>query len=421
MPEVSDQASLDVQLARIAGRRQRFLALLGRMAVRKLPVGLGISVAVHLTAVAWLATAGTKRVPPAPHPALVQVEIVQPAEPEPMVIALLDEPAVTPQITPPTPPPVVATRARTRPDAPTAAEIRTGVTPAGVEVVAPGPEPRPSTASAGPRSRFLTMRGPKIERGVSQAWVDDLVARSKPLAPEVVASGELAPSGGGRFRSEQGTFRVDVDRDGSAQIKDAANLHVGLALPRLRDVGNALSKWAEDPYGDTGADKRQELGEYKSAGDDTKATASKVTGVPLLAGGFDVTDALMRRHGQDPYASKKLKVLDATRDERVQIGAKYRRDQLGQAPQMMKAAVDQLWGSGLDVAAKKRALFELWDDCAEAGVPELVEAGQRARAFLVGFVNARLPAGSASAFSRDELAELNAHRRSRIVFAPYAE
>jgi hypothetical protein len=422
VPEVSDQASMDVQLARIAGRRQRFVAAVGRMAVRKLPVGIGISVAVHVTAVAWLATAESARVLPAPHPALVQVEIVAPAEreAEPMVIALLDEPVPTkPEIARPLPvAPVTRTPA---PRAEAAAAIRAGAVTRDAEVVAPGAEPPAGSGSAGPRSPLLSMRGPSIRKGLSQAWVDGMVARSKPLEPEVKASGELVPSGGGRHRSDQGTFRVDVDRDGSARITDARNLQVRIAVPRLRDIGNALSQWAEDPYGDKAAAQRQQLGEYKSASDDPKVSSSNTVPIPLLAGKFDVTDAWMRSRGQDPYASKKLRVLDATRDERVQIGASYRREQLVHATQLVKVAADRVWGSGLDVAAKKRALFELWDDCAEAGTPELVEAGQRARAFLVGFVNAKLPAGSESAFSRAELEQLNAHRRSRIVFAPYRE
>ncbi|MEO7729769.1 MAG: hypothetical protein ABIY55_02270, partial [Kofleriaceae bacterium] len=273
--------------------------------------------------------------------------------------------------------------------------------------------------SAGPRSKLLTMRGPAIEHGLSQAFVDDMVARAKPLAPAVEPSGELVPSAGGRHRSDQGSFRVDVDKDGTAHLSDAPNLHVGIALPRARDIGNAISQWAEDPYRDPQAPKRQRLGEYKGQGDDTKTTSSNIVPIPIISGGFDVTDALMRRHGQDPYASKKLKVLDATRDERAEIGDKYHREQLVRASQLIKAAADQLWRSGLDVAAKKRQLFELWDDCAEAGAPELIEAGQRARTFLVGYVNAKLPAGSASAFSAAELAELNAHRHSHLVFAPY--
>jgi len=383
------------------------------MTVRKLPLGLSISVAVHLTAVAWLATAGTTRVPPAPHTELVHVEILPPPEPEPMAIALLDEPVVAPPVAPPAALPAPHRAAAPRP---AAAEIRAGA--AHDEVAAPV-EPPAQTGSGGPRSKLFTMRGPAIEKGLSQAFVDDIVARAKPLAPAVEPSGELVPSGGGRHRSDQGSFRVDVDKDGTAHLSDAPNLHVGIALPRPRDIGNAISQWAEDPYRDTQAAKRQRLGEYKGQGDDTKTTSSNIVPVPIISGGFDATDALMRRHGQDPYASKKLKVLDATRDERAEIGDKYRREQLIRASQLIKAAADQLWRSGLDVAAKKRQLFELWDDCAEAGAPELVDAGARARAYLVGFVNAKLPAGSPSAFSAAELEELNAHRHSHLVFAPY--
>ena len=123
VPEVSDQASIDAQLARIASRRQRFAAALGRMTVRKLPLGLSISVAVHLTAVAWLATAGTTRVPPAPHTELVHVEILPPPEPEPMAIALPDEPAATPPAAPTAAVPAPHRAAAPRP---AAAEIRAG-------------------------------------------------------------------------------------------------------------------------------------------------------------------------------------------------------------------------------------------------------------------------------------------------------
>jgi len=128
----------------------------------------------------------------------------------------------------------------------------------------------------------------------------------------------------------------------------------------------------------------------------------------------------MRRHGQDPYASKKLKVLDATRDERAQIGAAHRHDQLAHATQLMKAALERVWASNLDLPAKKRALFELWDDCAETGADDLVEATRQGRAYLIGFINAKLPAGSATAFSAGELAQLNAHRQSHAMFTPYS-
>jgi hypothetical protein len=121
----------------------------------------------------------------------------------------------------------------------------------------------------------------------------------------------------------------------------------------------------------------REPGEYKALGDDDKPTSSNIAALPLAGGTFDVTDFLMRRHGQDPYASQKLKVLDATRDERAQIGAAHRHEQLVHAPQLMKAALERVWTSHLDLPAKKRAVFELWDDCAETGADDLHPPGPR--------------------------------------------
>ncbi|MCW5802116.1 MAG: hypothetical protein KIT31_06995 [Deltaproteobacteria bacterium] len=69
-----------------------------------------------------------------------------------------------------------------------------------------------------------------------------------------------------------------------------------------------------------------------------------------------------------------------------------------------------------DPAARKQALFELWDDVAETGDEALVVAGAGVRAYLVGAIRAMRPALE---LASDELAQLNARRRSRAVFAPY--
>lgn len=267
----------------------------------------------------------------------------------------------------------------------------------------------------------MAMRGPErseIERGPSQQWIDEFLRQSKPLEPAVTPTGELQARGNGQHRSNQGTFTLDVDKEGTADITDEPNLRVGSALPGRRDIGNALSRWSKDPFHDADAARRQQPGGYKALGDDEKPTSSNIVGLPMAS--FDLTDSLMRRHGQDPYASKKLQALDATRDERAQIGAAHRHEQLAHATQLMKAALERVWASNLDLPAKKRAVFELWDDCAETGADDLIEATRQGRLSLIGFVNAKLPPGSATAFSADELAQLNAHRQSHATFAPYS-
>jgi hypothetical protein len=112
--------------------------------------------------------------------------------------------------------------------------------------------------------------------------------------------------------------------------------------------------------------------------------------------------------------------MDQTREERVQISRVHRERQLGRADEIMRRHLDRLWArTDLDLAAKRAALFELWDDGAEDGDTALTEAAARTRKQVIGFIRAHLPAGSARAYSRPELDALNRRRTSRARFTPY--
>lgn len=134
-----------------------------------------------------------------------------------------------------------------------------------------------------------------------------------------------------------------------------------------------------------------------------------------LSGTFDATDAILRAHGQDPYASAKRAFLDRTRDQRFELGKVDRREQLGRSAELMRANLERVWTITRDPAQRKQLAFELWDDCAETGDDRLVEGGAAARAFLVRFVQVKL----AQRYTEAELAQLNAHRHSRATFDPY--
>ena len=135
---------------------------------------------------------------------------------------------------------------------------------------------------------------------------------------------------------------------------------------------------------------------------------------------FDVYDAMMRKQGMDPYASYKKKVLDETREQRFEMGQKYRTEQLAQSRQLMQRNLERLLASTTDKAKIKQGLFELWDDCAETGSDELVAGGAAARAQLIGYIRAKLPRDSADAYTGEELARFNKQRKSRLEFAPYS-
>jgi hypothetical protein len=62
-------------------------------------------------------------------------------------------------------------------------------------------------------------------------------------------------------------------------------------------------------------------------------------------------------------------------------------------------------------------LFALWDECAE-GEGSAGEAGNRARAIVIGAIRARL-SGASNRFTAEEIAALDAKRTSVQHFVPY--
>ena len=168
---------------------------------------------------------------------------------------------------------------------------------------------------------------------------------------------DLQPAGHGTYRADNHGFAIDVDRDGTTHIRD-------------------------------------------------KPT-------------FDATDALMRAVGIDPYAAHKLEVLDRTRDTRAILQKRATQDRLAHAAQLMQGHIDRLWRSTQDLAARKQGLFELWDDCAESGSDEVLAGAGDARRIVVGWIQLKLL--GADAYTAQDLARLNARRRSQARFEPYLE
>jgi len=264
----------------------------------------------------------------------------------------------------------------------------------------------------------------------SGRW-DDLDHVPRGTTPEKdLTTGILHPSGGGTYQSDQGVFVGKVNPDGSVKLSDRPNLNVHLALPSLKGLGQGLASWYESdkgPYGAEGATamaKQIQVSPGSTADPKDPVTnrnndrATTVI-IPGLAGGFDITDWLMRSNGQDPYSRKKLAFLDATRDERVQLGNRHRATQLALTPQIVQRNLDALWAGTQDVQARKRALFALGDECTETGDPAVVTAGEAARRLVIGFIRANLPAGSPDAYTPAELAELTRTKQSKAAFRPY--
>jgi hypothetical protein len=410
---------------RPAGREQQLRRCTGPSGVEKLRQPVAISAVLHAATVAWLVTRAFPSAPVTTEVATTPIEIV--------AIAPAPEPVVTPA---PAPDPQVAEPARVpepapvRPAAPRPAP--SGERPE-VAITVPAAAAPPAETAPAPTG-LLRMRGAEpLRLGLPTGRWDDLDRPPAGTAPENDhATGLLRESGGGKHRYEHGGFGAVVNRDGSVTLRDKSAFHVRVAVPTPKSLGRALAGWYESDKGASGKEGDTAMAkqiqtsqgpstDLPSAGKgehELKDHAVTVI-VPVFSGGFDPTDWLMRRKGLDPYASKKLRILDATRDERVQIGSRHRARQLAMTPQIVQRNLEALWAETTDPRARKQALFALWDECAETGDPAVIAGGEAARRFVIGFIRSRLPAGSADAFTPAEIAELARTQQSKTTFQPY--
>ena len=368
--------------------------------MRFLPAALAISAAVHGAAIAWVSTRPAPKAE-LPRPVtLAPIEIV-PAEPAPTEVTLLDDHTVVAAA-------AAASPARHTTPGMARHEIIASRA-AGTETRPPTGEP-PPTGTPPPRSKLMTMRHPTIENGPSAAFWEKFAANTRPLQPKEIA----------------GEQRAAELAETTGHLGDPRWIANASAAEVLAERGKLVQQRAEQAHAELRPDGAGTKAEHQTFRarfnpDGTIAHLDDKSNIQRKGIGlsFDVSDAIMRSQGIDPYASYKLKELDETRDERAAIGKRYRRQQLAQSSTLMRRNLARLWAQTRDLAARKQGLFELWDDCAETGSAELVAGGTAARAYAIGFIRSKLPAGSADAFTAGELARFNRQRRSRATFAPY--
>jgi hypothetical protein len=404
--------------------------------VRRTSLGFCLSAAAHVAAAVglWLAWPSPRRVasaaelagsptpaPLAPAPPLREDEVL-----ELTIVELPPDELLAAVAAPPAPSAAALARPERARPAPGDAQIAAGPPAPGAATTALEPsagQPPPDPGDDGARSR-LGMRNPLPSRLVMPDLSKIAEARDSPMAVAVAIPEELERAGGGRYESDQGSFTAEVARDGTVTLKDSPNLRVGLPVPSPKALGKGLAKWYADPYAQTrDREREQERGEVPSgAVDDEEEQRKRPKTVTVIKGSFDVTDWLMRLSGRDPYWAAKMSFLNRTREARVEMAKAHRSELLRGAATMIREQARLAWAApGQSAAARRRLLFELWDECAETGDAELIEAGTAARRAVFGFIRGHLAAGSADAYSEAELASLNRGRKSRRPFAPYED
>ena len=327
--------------------------------MRILPAALAISVVLHTGAIAWVhahKVVDLQALRPVTPP--IEVDVV------PATVALLDDHTVKDV-------PQVASRSRGTSGAVAPAHHGTSPSPPGDKISTGSTGPEVGHTEPGGHSKYMGMRGggAKVTRGVSGDFLDRFLDNTKPLDPETLA-----------LRADEAAIDHGTDAHG------------------IRHHGTGYQA-KDTPY------------DANIEADGTTHLKDKPT--------FDATDALMRSHGMDPYASKKLKWLDDTREERYRIGKQHKHELLGKSAQLAMKNIDYLWSRTTDLRARKEGLFELWDDCAETGADDLVGGGRAARKLIVGIIRARLT--GSDGYTEPELAAFNARKKSTATFSPYDE
>lgn len=309
----------------------------------------------------------------------------------------------------------------------------------------PAIAPRETTGSGAPTSNLMNMRARSNGLDVTAEIAGRIPATPYVAPGEPKISGKLENSPGGGAVVNDTVTTMTVEGDGNITFADKPDIDIQLKLPipnldpeqMRQDLGRSLTEWFADPYAATKFGRKAEVsrvwmavpGACDSWGDvwcdDEMAPKAekyvrdqKKTGGSILGGSADITAYLHRKYIGDPYASRKLKLLDDTRDERVARGTTFRTQQLLRSAELMGRTLEQLWAREADPVKRRAALFELWDDCDE-GPGERGQAGKRARAMITGWIGARLPRGSAEAYTDEEIRFLDARRSSNQPFAPY--
>jgi hypothetical protein len=225
----------------------------------------------------------------------------------------------------------------------------------------------------------------------------------------------LEPIGGGRLRHRNPRFTATIAADGSVEFRDT------LPTPRPTLFGvDLVDRRLRPPRPDVR--------------DDFEARALYPTGPPTAAvfagvgGGLPgLADLLARGRRRDggAHLAEKRRFLADTEGLRARMHYTWLKGQLEARLEVLLSQVIAAWNDpALPLHERKRRLFRAWDDCEPAPGAEPVDrlradVARRARDKLEALARVLAPPTSPQRFTPDELAALNATRRSAAPFDPY--
>jgi hypothetical protein len=343
-------------------------------------------------------------------PPRVELLPAAPASPEPTPVEIIVLPELAPAAAPPALPADAAAGAGSR----ISTGRARGARPAETGSTTGGDGTKPSAEPAGSSGGMLTMRRePKKQLSLDGVDLGAIaLARPNEAVLPVAPSGLLRPAGGGDQAARSGGVTMKVAPDGDIDFESGNAAKVSIAVPTPAEVlGGPDTEQEEAPI--------QDLPQHEQAVEGGWNSGSRGGGASI-GGGFDITSLVMSKLGMDPDQARKQKLMEETYEERAGQRAVHTDAQLRDADKLVRKTLVQLWRATTDPVERRQALFELWDEC-EEGDGARAEAGARVRRQVLGWIRAKLPAGSRDAYTDDEVARLNAARRSSQPFKPYSQ
>jgi hypothetical protein len=386
--------------------------------MRELPTTLALSLLVHAAAItAYVTTVDSEdsrsvtRFAPSIEHAPVAVA-AEPAPDEPAVdVALLDDDTVA--LFPDAEPAVAAIPPKAKAPSHTVSRPAIAATQTTTELVTEPITTPPVEPPKDKKPSILSMRGdrkePTIHRpgsdGISDAALEAMVDGKMPV--------KIANLPGAKERADFDRAQARLENRGWVEKATGEELTAArFDRAAARQAKNEV-ELKEQKDGTYTSDKKTYTARVNRDGTVDLKDKGNWQQKSLFHAEFDVTDAFMRSQGHDPYASEKRKFLDRTREQRVEIGKRYRLEQLGQSAKLMANNLATLWATTSDPAKRKDELLALWDECAEVGDDALVEGGAAARRLLINWVHAKKVV-----FTTDELAAFAKRKKSKATFAP---
>ena len=243
-----------------------------------------------------------------------------------------------------------------------------------------------------------------------------------------------------RQRDVDAGFEGIIHEDGSVEVRELPDARVEFTTGRgVVDWMLNFTRAIERP----GSHDRPDLETPKPDREDrTNAGVQTMPPSPYgpapilisVGGRFGGAADLALRRGQRRQVRAKQEFLDSTAPLRAALARRQVETQQQAARLRLGQELATLWrDSSRSLGDRKRELFERWDECEEAmtggsSAPphasdvdaERGHGGEEMRRRIEAFVRQVAPAGSAQGFDEAELARLNAGRRSRQRFDPYA-